>query len=518
MGLSSAHIGELVRELRALVPGASVSDVQALPPRDLLLVLHQDTRGGARGELLRLRLSADAEAARLHLQIGPVKRHEGPADPFFAEVGKALAESVLSELEQVQDDRVVRLTFRRDGRPIGALVGELTGRHANLILLDGGARVAARLVDPSPATPAAVRLARGAAYALPPGKKAAAAPGPPLAEAFPPPCDAGRLAGLAPLSARVEAALGGAAAARFDDEQRRELVRRIERRLTSAQALVAGLEERARACAEGERVRQDAELLLAHLARIPRGADAAEVPDAFLEGSPPRRIALDPGLSARRNAEKLFARYKKLQRTLARLPEEQALAASAVERLRALLARAAAEDPAELALEAEGEGLLTPTQETPRKPAKVEPRRPYLVFRAVHGAEIRVGRTASDNDRLTFRESRGNDLWLHTADSPGSHVILRLEREPPDDEEVLDAAHLAVHFSPLRGAPRADVHIARRKEVHKPRKAPAGLVTLSGGKVVRLRVEPARLARLLAARGRPGAGPRGPGEGDEPEP
>jgi hypothetical protein len=51
-----------------------------------------------------------------------------------------------------------------------------------------------------------------------------------------------------------------------------------------------------------------------------------------------------------------------------------------------------------------------------------------------------------------------------------------------------------------------DVHVARQKEVHKPRKAPAGLVTLSGGKVLRLRVEPARLARLLASRRGTGAG------------
>ena len=67
---------------------------------------------------------------------------------------------------------------------------------------------------------------------------------------------------------------------------------------------------------------------------------------------------------------------------------------------------------------------------------------------------------------------------------------------------MLDAAHLAVHFSPLRGAPRADVHVARRKEVHKPQGAKPGLVTLSGGKLLGVRLEPERLARLLGS-GRP---------------
>ncbi len=77
--------------------------------------------------------------------------------------------------------------------------------------------------------------------------------------------------------------------------------------------------------------------------------------------------------------------------------------------------------------------------------------------------------------------------------------MLRTARNvQPDPEEVLDAAHLAVHFSPLKGARRADVHVARRKEVHKPRGAPAGLVTLSGGRNLAVRLQPERLERLLS--------------------
>jgi predicted ribosome quality control (RQC) complex YloA/Tae2 family protein len=162
-------------------------------------------------------------------------------------------------------------------------------------------------------------------------------------------------------------------------------------------------------------------------------------------------------------------------------------------------------DPDELEAEASARGLLKERQTVPQPGARraPEPRLPYRSFRGARGSEIRVGRSARDNDELSLRRSRGNDVWLHTAEAPGSHVVLRLEREPPDEEEVLDAAHLAVHFSPLRGAPRADVHVARCKEVKKPRRAPAGLVTLSGGKVLRVRVEPERLERLL--RGAPGA-------------
>jgi predicted ribosome quality control (RQC) complex YloA/Tae2 family protein len=509
VGLSAGHVGELVRELTPLVERAEVREVLALPPRDLVLVLAPED--AARAPVLRLRLSADPEHARLHLQIAPVKRHEGPSDPFFARVRDALAGCTLHALAQTRADRVVRLAFRRDGQPAAELVGELTGRHANLVLLDGAGRVLARLVEP-PAR-SAERLAPRAAYAPPPPpqRPGDARPAEPaLAERFPPATDAGPSARLAPLSARVEAALGTLSDARFAEEARRELERRLERRRVSARGLVQGLEQRAAAAAAAERVRMDADLLLAHLASVPRGAREVEVPDSFTDGSPPRRIALDPGIAPRRNAEKLFARYKKLVRTLARLPEELRIARENAAALEALLARLPAADPGALEAEAVAAGLLQPAQEAPRagKPVRPEPRLPYLRFRGLRGSEIRVGRNARDNDQLTFRAARGNDLWLHTADSPGSHVVLPLAKgAEPDPEELLDAAHLAVHFSPRRGAPRADVHVARRKEVHKPRKAPAGLVTLSGGKTMRLRVEPARLERLLSARHGASGGP-----------
>lgn len=515
MGLSARHVGELVQELAPLVRGATVRGVQPLPPHDLLVAIRP--RDPALGELLRVRFSADPVAGRLHLVIASVRRHEGSADPFLARAEEALAGTEWHDLEQIQGDRVVRATFRRDGQPGAALVAELTGRHANLILLDGAGRVLDCLVRPGRESAAATRLARGAAYALPPGRRASPDPGPPLSEVFPESTESGRASALAPLSARVEQALGGAAAERFDDERRRELVRRLERRLASARALVAGLERRASACAQAERLRMDGELLLAHLASVPRGAREVELPDSFTPDSPARRIALDPGLPPRRNAERFFARYKKLVRTLERLPGELALATEEVQRIEHWLARAESEPPEVLEAEAITAGVLTPPQAPPaRRGAQAPaPRLSFLRFVGLRGGEIRVGRSARDNDQLTFREARGNDLWLHTAESPGSHVVLRLEKgKEPDDEEVLDAAHLAAHFSPLRDAPRVDVHVARRKEVHKPRKAPPGLVTLSGGKVLRLRVEPERLARLLATRRRPRPGPDGDPEGE----
>ena len=150
-----------------------------------------------------------------------------------------------------------------------------------------------------------------------------------------------------------------------------------------------------------------------------------------------------------------------------------------------------------------------PQEADPRRRKAPAPRLPYRTFEGVKGTEIRVGRTARDNDALSLKLCNGNDLWLHTADAPGSHVVLRTSvnargkgkgKSPEaDPEELLDAAHLAVHFSPLRGAEKADVHVCPCKQVHKPKGAKPGLVTLSGGRTLQVRLEPERLDRLLRA-------------------
>src|SRR5690606_1366179 len=127
-------------------------------------------------------------------------------------------------------------------------------------------------------------------------------------------------------------------------------------------------------------------------------------------------------------------------------------------------------------------------------PARLVPR----VYTSVDGLEIWVGRNDESNDLLSTRLARGNDLFFHLDASPGSHVVLRTEGRPdPPSTSILDACELAVHFSKARNAPSADVLVAPIKNVRKPRGAKPGLVYVSGGRHVRLRRDPARLARLL---------------------
>ncbi|NWG12299.1 MAG: fibronectin-binding domain-containing protein [Acidobacteria bacterium] len=130
-------------------------------------------------------------------------------------------------------------------------------------------------------------------------------------------------------------------------------------------------------------------------------------------------------------------------------------------------------------------------------PARLQPRR----FRTEDGLEIWVGRSDEGNDYLTTRMARGNDLFFHLEGSPGSHVILRTEgRTDPPPSSLLDACELAVHFSRLKAAGHADVHVVPVKNVRKPRGARPGLVRVAGGRTIHLRRDPARLENILASR------------------
>ncbi len=494
--LSAAQLGEVLAELRPLVLGWRVKEAAAIPPHGVLLVLQQD--GDTR--VRRVLVCADPDAPRVHLVQGRLERHKGSVGPFYAQTSKALEGALVTRIEQLRSDRIALIGFDpASSPPRAALIAELTGRHSNLILVDGSERVVGLLVEAPKKPGIPPRLAQGSPWVPPPGH--ASQSGPSLSETLPepPPPPHGTI--LAPLSWRVENVLGRAASDMERERAARDLGKRLERRLGKARGLVLGLAARAEAACGAQRWRQDGELMKSSLHAIARGAAFVEVADWF-EGGATRRIELDPKLGPVENLERLFERAKKLERSKHALEREQRLANDKVQKLAALvnaLADADA-DPAAIEANAVAAGVLDALAQTRGKRVQIAaPRVCYKRFEATSGADILVGRTARDNDELTFRVARGNDLWLHTADSPGSHIVLRLERgAEPHPEDVLDAAHLALYFSPLRGASRASIHIAPRKLVHKPKGAPAGLVTLSGGRSQALRVEPARLERLLA--------------------
>ncbi len=233
-------------------------------------------------------------------------------------------------------------------------------------------------------------------------------------------------------------------------------------------------------------------------AKVPRGAKKMTVVDYGEQGAVSHDIALDPARSARENLERIFQRARRLRQgeTIAR--QRMSEAEVAIAALGAAHERVtAANDRVELEAARAGVKLGPPRKPKPRD--KDEPLPPYRRFEPTSGV-VWVGRNAKRNDELTFQVAKPYHLWLHARGVPGAHVVVPLGRGRSCPADLLvDAAHLAAHFSDARGEASVEITYAPRKYVRKPRGSPPGLVLVDREKVMVLRVEGARLERLLAA-------------------
>jgi predicted ribosome quality control (RQC) complex YloA/Tae2 family protein len=117
--------------------------------------------------------------------------------------------------------------------------------------------------------------------------------------------------------------------------------------------------------------------------------------------------------------------------------------------------------------------------------------RPYRQV-LVEGFEVLIGRSAADNDHLTFRVAKATDSWLHVAGgTPGSHVVIRNPERLPLPRSVIErAASYAAWYSKARAGGSVAVHYCKVSDIRKPRGAPAGLVQLERFSRVRVRPQP----------------------------
>jgi predicted ribosome quality control (RQC) complex YloA/Tae2 family protein len=275
---------------------------------------------------------------------------------------------------------------------------------------------------------------------------------------------------------------------------------RIERRAAAVRADLARM-------AEGDDLVRAAQWALVAAAKTPRGARALTYTDWSTGEGVERTLPLDPAKSAREQVDAMFKRARRLKQGAAfarkrlALTEEtlqtvlDALAAAAaateLEQIEAAFARAKRAAPRDVKLEEQAPPAERRAAGPPKSP-------PYRTFRSGEH-RILVGKGAEQNDELTLHVAKPRDLWLHAKGHTGAHVVVPLAKGrdcPP--EALVDAAHLAAHFSEARGERSVEVQYVARRYLRKPRGSPPGFVALMREKVLVLRVEPERIERLLA--------------------
>jgi predicted ribosome quality control (RQC) complex YloA/Tae2 family protein len=266
----------------------------------------------------------------------------------------------------------------------------------------------------------------------------------------------------------------------LDSELRREQKKQT-RRLLAQEADLARAELRLD-------LRGKADLLAAHLHEIPAGQNAVVLED--FDGNS-QTIELDPRLNASGNLEALYRQAAKAERTVTTLRERLATLRAEDEHGHTPVERLSDAHTLEQRIELARalELPLAPSGKDARRGGtRISERLPYLSYRLTTGEELRVGRSAKDNDELLRRHSSGKDLWLHAQGVEGSHVILRVAERDPAAAIIEAAARLAAKFSKARNSKLVPVLVTQRRYVRKPRKAAVGAVVAERGRT--LFVEP----------------------------
>ncbi|MBI3963220.1 MAG: DUF814 domain-containing protein, partial [Deinococcus sp.] len=218
------------------------------------------------------------------------------------------------------------------------------------------------------------------------------------------------------------------------------------------------------------------------------GTTSLTVPDLF-SGTGEVTIPLDPTKGLAENAQTHYQRAQKRRRALVGLDQRERSHQAELARKQAALAQVPLADAVRLQ-------ALLPRQ----RGKKGERRTPGLSFRSRQGFAILVGRSSQENDQLTMRIAKSQDVWLHVQATPGSHVIVRAAGKQVPFETILEAARLAAYYSQARHSSNVPVDYTLRKHVWKPRGAKPGAVLITQQKTVYVNpAPPSSSAELLSS-------------------
>ena len=248
-------------------------------------------------------------------------------------------------------------------------------------------------------------------------------------------------------------------------------------------------------CAEREAFRVTGDLINANIYRLEKGMTRCELED-FYTGEP-REIALDARLTPAQNAQKYYNEYRKLdtaEKKLTELIKKGGEERGYLDSVLDSVTRAESDSElSEIRRELREQGYLRAQKGDDRPSKKLsEP----LKFRSTEGFEILVGRNNRQNDLLTLKTAKATDIWLHTKDIAGSHVIIRTNGQTPGETTIREAAMLAAFHSKGKSGSGVPVDYVAVKFVKKPAGAKPGMVIFTNNKTLYVTPDESLVERL----------------------
>lgn len=269
-------------------------------------------------------------------------------------------------------------------------------------------------------------------------------------------------------------------AVRDEEDQLADNLRSLKKRLNTS---IENLDRELERCRSHENIRLMAETLLVHASEAKQGQSSITLPNPY-DPEEGLAIELDPSLSVVQNAEKMFTDAHRLKRGIRETAQrrrevEEELAA--VDRSLNRLLESGDTAPAKSLLKTKPGQQSGKGSGTYR--AYAGPGKRYFL----DGYTVLVGKSALDNEKVTFQAAGPHDLWLHARDYPGSHVVILAGKKKVPDNVLYRAAELAAEGSGAKDEKSPEIMVTERKWVKKLKGGQPGKVTVERFKTIRPR-------------------------------
>lgn len=548
MSFDGFFLHHMVEELRTELLNGRIQKINQPFDQELVLQIRSNRKSH------RLLLSAHPVFGRIQLTESTF---ENPAQPstFIMVLRKYLQGAVIESIEQIENDRIVEITVSNKneiGDHIQAtLIIEIMGKHSNILLVDKSSHKILEVIKHIGFSQNSYRtLLPGATYIAPPSTEAVnpfmvkdeklfeilqtqELTAKNLQNLFQGlgrdtatelerqllndklatfrnffgqetnPCLTDKSFSCVPFSSKT--------AENFDSlsqlldiyykdkaerdrvkQQASELIRRVENELQKNRQKLKKQEKELLATENAEEFRQKGELLTTFLHQVPNDQDQVILENYYT--NQPITIALDKALTPNQNAQRYFKRYQKLKEAvkyLTDLIEETKATILYLESVETVLNQAGLDEIAEIREELIQTGFIRRRQRE-----KIQKRQKPEQYLASDGKTIiYVGRNNLQNEELTFKMARKEELWFHAKDIPGSHVVISGNLNPTDEVKT-DAAELAAYYSKGRLSNLVQVDMIEVKKLNKPTGGKPGFVTYTGQKTLRVTPDPEKIQSM----------------------
>ena len=485
MSLTLADLEAVLGEIQPNLIGGWIQKIHQ--PRDLAFTLDIRSPGAS----ISVYICVEPRLARLHFVSQKYPNPSTPP-PFCQFLRAHLEGGRIEDITQQPGDRLVYVKIRKDEK-IYTLVVALLGNRANVLLLNDK-HMLLRSVKES-------RLQIGERFVPPVTRSSPSSQFPSTwredKNSNPSPSQAkDRFSAQYPVSASMEVYYRKK---EQEDNQRMlhdQQLAYTRKSLKVAKGKLRALQEDLN---KTERYREYArygELMKSALHTLRKGQETVTLTDYFDPALPTLTLPLDTAKDPVRNMEDYFRKYHKYlgsQEHLLPRIEIQQQTVKTLEKQLTQIEKGIINPDFPPKVSKKNQPIATP------RPSKLRPApaQGYRSYTSADDIAILVGKTAKDNDHLTFKVGKPDDLWLHARGTPGSHVIVRLEKGQMVPHETLkDAATLTLWFSDLRKSGKGEVIYTLRKYVKKAKGQKPGAVQVTRDKSIWIECKTERLERL----------------------